>query len=167
MGSKTYFKPDAPVTRSAFLYKFQREKRPTTLMLTRPVRQVYQKRSSGSGSQRQQSAGSQALDALRRSSSVVDMSEADDNALAVAKAMLGGGGGDGRASSHDVVGTMDVRGFGGGAKTGSDSARRGSRAGRVSFGSGEAFWEPREVTVATGGSDAANKGKDPIQVPVE
>lgn len=162
MGAKTHFKPGAPVTRSAFLYKFQREKRPTTLMLTRQVRQVYQRRGSHSGSQRRQSAGSQALEALRRSSGIVDMGEADENALAVAKAMLGGAG----TSSNDVAGTMGVRGFGNSTKMGSDSgaARRASRDGRVSFGSGEAFWEPREVTVTTGASDPANKGKDPIQV---
>lgn len=89
------------------------------------------------------------------------MGEADENALAVARAMLGGGG----TSSNDVViGTMDVRRFGNNNKMESDSAKSGSRGGRLSFGSGEAFWEPREATVTTGANDPANMGKDPIQV---
>jgi hypothetical protein len=128
VGSKAQFKPTAKVSRSAFLHKFQREKRPTLLVLAR-----------ARGGARRGSAGRLAREALRRSGA--DYGRADDHALAVARALLAPGGGQG-----------------GGLDDGGD------RAGRASFGAGEASWAPREVVVATAANDPTHKGKDPTEV---
>ena len=130
MGSKAQFKPTAKVSRSAFLHKFQREKRPTLLGLARTR-----------GGARRGSAGRLAREALRRRGADAG-SRADDRALAVARALLAPGGG----------------GQGGGLDAGGD------RAGRASFGAGEASWAPREVVVATAANDPTHKGKDPTEV---